>query len=52
MTPPDAQYQEEDGTWWKNEGGQWYYWYHFAWAPYVGPVAKNFELRFRWMAND
>lgn len=52
MTPHDAQYQEEDGTWWKNEGGQWYYWYSFDWAPYVGPVNKNFELRFRWVAND
>lgn len=50
--PLGATHQEEDGTWWVNQYGQWYYWYHFGWAPYVGPVDKNFELRFKWVSDD
>lgn len=43
----EATHVENDGTLWLYSGNQWYYWYHFAWAPYVGPVTRNFLLKLR-----
>lgn len=42
-----ATHIEDDGTLWLYLGNQWYYWYHFEWSPYVGPVNKNFLLKLR-----
>lgn len=44
MKPMGTTHREADGTFWKNENGQWY---HFhpdfkKWSPYVGSVNKNF----------
>ncbi|BBF76075.1 hypothetical protein N5J48_12415 [Acinetobacter ursingii] len=43
MTPTDATYIENDGTYWKSENGCWYYWDEiFEWCFYVGPVNQMF----------
>lgn len=47
MTPLDTTHIEiDDGTPWREDNGQWYYWWDFKWFPYVGPKTKGFYARF------
>ena len=36
-----------DGTPWREDNGQWFYWWGFKWLPYVGPKTKSFYAKFR-----
>lgn len=41
--PKDAEYIENDGTYWKNEKGIWFWWNgHWGWCPFIGLV--NYRL--------
>lgn len=47
MKPKDMTHIETDGTFWKNEQGQWYHYNsHFKkWCAYVGKVNQAFLLK-------
>jgi len=42
--PIGATHREADGTVWKNEKGQWYWWNQgWGWCQYVGMANANFH---------
>lgn len=41
--PADATHTDNDGTYWKDNDGYWYYWDEiFEWCGYIGPVNQMF----------
>ena len=43
MIPTDATHTDNDGTYWKDKDGYWYYWDEiFEWCGYIGPVNQMF----------
>ena len=48
MTPSDVTHAEIDGTSWKEENGNWFWWREgWGWIQYVGPKPQSFFNRFR-----
>ncbi|NNH86227.1 hypothetical protein [Acinetobacter terrae] len=48
MAPPDMTHAETDGTPWKEENGNWFWWRKgWGWIQYVGPKPQSFFNRFR-----
>ena len=45
--PAGATHIENDGTFWKNDGGTWFFWCVWIWSPYIGKVNQNFLRKLR-----
>ncbi|EXB76824.1 hypothetical protein ACE5JW_11635 [Acinetobacter radioresistens] len=46
--PNDYTRIENDGTYWKEVNGQWFYWREiWGWCPYVGSLNQNFFNKFK-----